>query len=70
MPLASGVASSVSFLDDSCTSLNACLPVLGWLVISPLVSVLQSLPVHSSTLLSWRSAMPPPACSGLRSSIS
>ena len=40
--LASGVVSSVSFLDDRCTSLNAWLPVLGWPVIGPLVLSLQA----------------------------
>ena len=40
--LACGVASSVAFLDDRCTSLDACLPVLGWPVIGPLVLSLQA----------------------------
>ena len=40
--LASGVVSSVSFLDDRCTSLNAWLPVLGWPVIGPLGLSLQA----------------------------
>lgn len=40
--LASGVVSSVSFLDDRCTSLNACLPVLSWPVMGPLVLSLQA----------------------------
>ena len=40
--LASGVVSSVSFLDDRCTTLNACLPVLGWPVMGPLVLSLQA----------------------------
>ena len=34
--LASGFASSISFLDDRCTGLDSCLPVLGWPVIGPL----------------------------------
>ena len=34
--LASGVASSVAFLDDRCTGLDPCMPVLGWPVIGPL----------------------------------
>ena len=40
--LASGVASSVAFLDDRCTGLNVCLPVLGWPVMGPLVLSLQA----------------------------
>ena len=40
--LASGVASNVAFLDDRCTGLNACLPVLGWPVMGPLVLSLQA----------------------------
>ena len=40
--LASGVASSVAFLDDRCTGLKACLPVLGWPVMGPLVLSLQA----------------------------
>ena len=40
--LASAVASSVAFLDDRCTGPNACLPVLGWPVMGPLVLSLQA----------------------------
>ena len=39
--LASGVASSVAFLDDRCTGLDPCMPVLGWPVIGPLALALQ-----------------------------
>ena len=40
--LASGVASSVAFLDDRCTGLDSCLTVLGWPVMGPLVLSLQA----------------------------
>ena len=40
--LASGVASSVAFLDDRCTGLDVCLPVLGWPVMGPLMMSLQA----------------------------
>ena len=40
--LASGVASNVVFLDDRCTSLDACLPVLGWPVIGPISLALEA----------------------------
>ena len=40
--IASGVASSVAFLDDRCTSLDAFLPVLGCPVIGPLALALQA----------------------------
>ena len=33
--LASGVASSVAFLNDRCTGPDACPPVLGWPVMAP-----------------------------------
>lgn len=42
MALASGAASSVTFLDDRCTSLDPCRPVLGWPVIGPLDLSLQA----------------------------
>ena len=50
--LASGVASNIAFLDDRCTGLDACLPVLGWPVIGPL-----TLSLHSSTSSSFDSAV-------------
>ena len=40
--LSSGVASSIAFLDDRLTGLDACLPVLGWPVIGPLGLSLQA----------------------------
>ena len=40
--LASGVASSVAFLDDRCNGPDTCLPVLGWPVIGPLALALQA----------------------------
>ena len=40
--LASGMASSFTFLDDSCIGLDACPPVLGWPVIGPLALSLQA----------------------------
>ena len=40
--IARGVASSVAFLDDRCTRLDGCLPVLGWPVIGPLALALQA----------------------------
>ena len=40
--IASGVASSVAFLDDRCTGPNACPPVLGCPVIGPLALALQA----------------------------
>jgi sugar O-acyltransferase (sialic acid O-acetyltransferase NeuD family) len=39
--LYSGVASSISFLDDRCTALNTCPSVLGWPVIGPLSLAVQ-----------------------------
>ena len=40
--IACGVASSVAFLDDRCTGVDAFLPVLGWPVMGPLVLSLQA----------------------------
>ena len=40
--LASGEASSVAFLDDRCTGLDACVPVLGWPVLGPLALALHA----------------------------
>ena len=40
--IASGVASSVAFLDDRCTGLGDSLSVLGWPVIGPLALALQA----------------------------
>lgn len=40
--LASGVASSVAFLDDRCTGPDACLSVLGWPVFGPLAFALEA----------------------------
>ena len=40
--LASGVASSVAFLDDRCTGLDLCPPFMGWPVIGPLALALQA----------------------------
>ena len=62
--LISGAASSVAFLDDRCTSFDACLPVLGWPVMGPLVLSLQAETVaqfdaavvaigHAATRLHW-----------------
>jgi len=40
--IACGVASSVAFLDDRCTSPDSCPSVLGWPVIGPLALALQA----------------------------
>ena len=62
--LASGVASTVAFLDDRCTGLNPCLPVMGWPVMGRLVLSLQAQTAaqfdaavvaigHAATRLHW-----------------
>ena len=62
--LASGVASSLTFLDDRCLVLDSSKPVLGWPVIGPLALSLQSSTAnqfdaavvaigHAATRLHW-----------------